>query len=127
MNNFSQNLIFLRRDRNLTQPQLAKAINVSNAVVSFWENGKNEPKVSYIKKLANFFGVTTDFLLGQTDEWGNNLDTTGNNSLTDEEKKIVDMYRKLPPDLKRVIFATEKQFAKEQEENNQLFTAHKKY
>ena len=81
MNNFSQNLIFLRRDRNLTQPQLAKAINVSNAVVSFWENGKNEPKVSYIKKLANFFGVTTDFLLGQTDEWGNNLDTTGNNSL----------------------------------------------
>ena len=37
------------------------------------------------------------------------------------------MYRKLPPDLKRVIFATEKQFAKEQEENNQLFTAHKKY
>ena len=127
MNNFSQNLIFLRRDRNLTQPQLAKAINVSNAVVSFWENGKNEPKVSYIKKLANFFGVTTDFLLGQTDEWGNNLDTTGNNSLTDEEKKIVDMYRKLPPDLKRVIFATEKQFAKEQEENNQLFSAHKKY
>ena len=119
-----QNLL---KESNLTQSQLSRNADIPLTTISGWLNFNRLPDYNAIKKLANFFGVTTDFLLGQTDEWGNNLDTTGNNSLTDEEKEIVDMYRKLPPDLKRVIFATEKQFAKEQEENNQLFTAHKKY
>lgn len=44
---------------------LAKAIGVSQKAVDYWERGVNEPKASYIIKLADFFGVSADFLLGR--------------------------------------------------------------
>ncbi len=47
--------------------QLAKAINTTDAAVSNWENGINEPKISYLKALALFFNVSSDFLLGLED------------------------------------------------------------
>ena len=53
----------LRIERGLTQPQLAKLVGVSNGMVSVWENNINEPKASYVKKLATVFGVTSDYLL----------------------------------------------------------------
>ncbi len=54
----------LRRERGISQPQLAAAIGVSKGVISFWENGINEPKASYIVALCKFFGVSSDYLLG---------------------------------------------------------------
>ena len=57
----------LRIERGLTQPQLAKMVGVSNAVISFWENNVNEPKASYVKKIAKCLNVTTDYLLGISD------------------------------------------------------------
>ncbi len=48
----------------LSQPQLAEKVGVSKAVISFWENGVNEPKARYIKALALCFGVSADYLLG---------------------------------------------------------------
>ena len=54
----------LRRERGISQPQLAAAIGVSKGVISFWENGVNEPKASYIVALCKFFGVSSDYLLG---------------------------------------------------------------
>ena len=53
----------LRVERGLTQPQLAKLVGVSNGMISVWENNVNEPKASYVKKLATVFGVTSDYLL----------------------------------------------------------------
>ncbi len=47
--------------------QLAKEINTTDAAISNWENGVNEPKISYIISIAKFFGVTSDYLLGLED------------------------------------------------------------
>lgn len=55
----------LRMEREISQSALAKAIGVSQKAIDFWEKGINEPKASYIIKLADYFGVTTDFLLGR--------------------------------------------------------------
>ena len=54
----------LRVERGLTQLQLAKSIGVSQKAIDYWERSINEPKASYIVKLAVFFGVTADYLLG---------------------------------------------------------------
>lgn len=62
----SSNIKFLRESHNLTQPQLAKSIGVSKGIISLWENGINEPKVTYIIKLCDFFNVSADYLLGRT-------------------------------------------------------------
>lgn len=55
----------LREEAGISQQMLAKAIGVSQKAVDYWERGVNEPKASYIIKLADFFGVSADFLLGR--------------------------------------------------------------
>ncbi len=57
----------LRLEKGISQAALAKAIGVSQKAVDFWEKGENEPKASYILKLADFFDVSTDYLLGRGD------------------------------------------------------------
>ena len=44
--------------------QLAIALETTNAAISNWENDINEPKITYLKVIAVYFGVTTDYLLG---------------------------------------------------------------
>ena len=46
------------------QQSLAKEIGVTHKAIDFWEKDINESKVSYIIKLAKFFNVTADYLLG---------------------------------------------------------------
>lgn len=53
-----------RLAKNLTQPQLAKAIGVSNGIISIWENDINEPKASLLKKLCIVLEESADYLLG---------------------------------------------------------------
>ena len=56
----------LREERFLKQIQLADAIGTSQRNVSHWENGINEPDVSSLIKLADYFGVSLDELCGRT-------------------------------------------------------------
>ena len=63
MNYFAYNLRILRKEKNLSQPELAKALNVSKGMISFWENEKYEPTASNIIVIAKFFNVSIDDLL----------------------------------------------------------------
>ncbi len=62
--NFAVRLKELRLERGLTQQKLASEIGVTQKAIDFWEMGTNEPKASYIIKLAKYFEVTADYLLG---------------------------------------------------------------
>lgn len=64
---FGENLRMLRLDKKIGQNELAKVLGLSNASISYWENGKQEPSASAIFKLAQFFDVSIDFLLGLED------------------------------------------------------------
>lgn len=61
---FAERLRELRTDNGLSMKQLAKALNTTDAAISNWENNINEPKITYLKVIAMYFGVTTDYLLG---------------------------------------------------------------
>lgn len=63
----SEIIIGLRKERNISQTELGKAIGVSARAISYWEQGVNEPKATYIAKLAEYFGVSSDYLLGLED------------------------------------------------------------
>lgn len=68
MNNcFSEKLKELRTEKNVGQVELAKAINVSKGIISLWENGLREPKLSNLIALAKYFKVTIDCLAGLED------------------------------------------------------------
>lgn len=64
---FAERLKELRKEKNIGQNALAKALNLSNASVSYWETGKQLPSAEAVYKLARFYGVSADFLLGLKD------------------------------------------------------------
>lgn len=61
---FGERLRELRRERNLSMKDFAKTIDATDAAVSNWENNINQPKISYLKKISEKYGVSTDYLLG---------------------------------------------------------------
>lgn len=56
----------LRKDRNMTQRDLARVLNTSVATISHYETETNAPDIVSLIKLADFFGVSVDYLLGRT-------------------------------------------------------------
>lgn len=64
---FASRLRELLEERNITQPVLAEAIGVSRQSVGQWKDGKTVPDILDLRKIAVFFGVSTDYLLCQTD------------------------------------------------------------
>lgn len=61
---FSKILKQLRTESGITQAQLAKEIGVVQGTIYFWENGTNEPTATYLVRLAKFFKVDCEQLLG---------------------------------------------------------------
>ena len=59
-----KNLIYQREQRNLSQEQLARATEMSQAAISYWESGKRIPNVQACVKLADFYGISVDELIG---------------------------------------------------------------
>lgn len=64
---FCERLKALRTEKGLSQPELANLLGVSNGIISFWENGVNEPTISNLIKLTEVLEVSTDYLLGLED------------------------------------------------------------
>ena len=60
---FSDKLQTLRRQKGLTQEELAKALFVSRTAVSKWESGRGFPSIESLKQIANFFSLSVDELL----------------------------------------------------------------
>lgn len=83
---FRDRLRQLRKDRRLTQQQLAELIGVKNSVISFYEVGERMPSPDVLRKLALALHVTADYLLGI--ERDATLDATG---LDEEDRLIVQM------------------------------------
>lgn len=62
----AKNIIDLRRKRNVTQAELAEALNYSDKAVSKWERAESLPDISVLKNIADFFAVTVDYLISDT-------------------------------------------------------------
>lgn len=62
---FAERLLELRKEKNVSQAALAKSLGVSFAVVCYWETDRSEPTAPNIVKLADYFNVSTDYLLGK--------------------------------------------------------------
>ena len=67
-NKFANRLKELRTAKGISQKELGKIIGGSYSAVSYWEQGINEPKISYVIALCRYFDVSADYLLGITDE-----------------------------------------------------------
>lgn len=64
---FGNRLLSLRKERSWSQPELGKQVGTSGAIIGRYERGEITPSIEVAKKLADAFGVTLDFLVGDKD------------------------------------------------------------
>lgn len=79
-----QKLRELRIGNSLQQDQVARLVGVERSTVSLWENDLRQPSFALLVRLADLYGVTTDYLLGRTNS--RSLDLSG---LTAEEAAMI--------------------------------------
>ena len=64
---FAERLKELRQEKGLSQLALSKQIGVKHSTIIRWESGTMIPTITYVAKLALFFNVSTDYLIGLKD------------------------------------------------------------
>lgn len=109
-------LMELREERNLTQNDIARAIDTSRTNIGRWEKGINEPAAGYLIKLAEFFEVTTDYLLGLEDELGIKkfsapVKNEKNAELTPDGKELLEIFNSLEKEYKTQVLEYARYFA----------------
>ncbi len=82
--NFSKRLRELRMSMHLQQEQVARLVGVNKNAISTYENDMRQPSYDILLRLANLYRVTTDYLLGQTNN--RSVDLT---NLTEEEAALI--------------------------------------
>lgn len=93
--NFSILLKELRKEKAISQAKLAEILGLTQDSVSLWEKGKSIPATPYLIKLADFFGVSTDYLLGRSDDLGYVTVQTAAPSLSEEETQLLELFDKM--------------------------------
>ncbi len=84
MVDFGQRLKALRKEKGLTQIQLARRVGVTKSVVSAYETSSRYPSYDILINFASIFGVSTDYLLGVTKK--RTIDISG---LTPEQQQVL--------------------------------------
>ena len=64
----------LRKQKGITQEQLATALNVSQSTITSWENGKRRPDISLLPSIAAYFGVSINDIYGDEGKYENSID-----------------------------------------------------
>lgn len=98
----------LRKERDLSQKKLAELIGVSQAAIAKIEINRNEATASTIRKLSNYFQVSSDYLLGLEDEFGASTAAPMGEGVrySQEEKKLIEDYRDLNAASKKLVKQT---------------------
>lgn len=73
----AKNLVELRKIFGFTQLEIAEKLNYSDKAISKWERGESLPDVETLKKLADIYGVTVDFLLTENTDIKKNMNRKG--------------------------------------------------
>lgn len=71
---FGDRLKELRKERDLTQEEISEICQVAKQTISNWENNVTQPPFDIVKKLAQYFGVTIDYLLDFTQDDADNME-----------------------------------------------------
>ena len=99
-------LIKLRKERGLTNEDMGKVIGVAKSTYNHWEIGRSEPDIKTLIKLADFFCVTVDYLIGAPVKANAN---TGE-ILDAEEKELIKYWRGMDKPGKNAILVTAQSF-----------------
>ena len=127
----------LRKERGISQAALAKMVGVAQNTLSYWENGKYDIDNSSLTIMADYFGVTLDYILGRDIQFAlhdgenvpfdndllNEVSSFAEYAKTQKKKapskdeaelsEFMKLYEKLTPEHRAVLLAAAKGFAQE--------------
>ncbi|WP_422120211.1 helix-turn-helix domain-containing protein [Limosilactobacillus fermentum] len=99
MMNIGERIAQLRKSRSMSQFQLAKTLNIATSTLGMYETNRRKPNMEMLEKLADFFGVSVDYLLGRPEKSDNNniadladddtIFTYKGQPLSDDDKEII--------------------------------------
>ena len=111
-NFFNKNLKFLRKNKKISQQQLADRLGIDRSTISKWETGDYEPTVGNVISIANLFGVPIADLAGR-DMQEENLYISETEEMFLQNKEILTEY-----DIETIKFIIEKRVKENERENN---------
>ena len=85
----------LRLSIELTQAELATVLGVNQSAVGKYERGELEPNIETLKKLSNIFDCSIDFILNNSDDFGNVVSTAQAQTYSADVQELVDIYDSL--------------------------------
>lgn len=103
---FTERLNALMSELDVSSYKLTKATGIANGLISNWRNGKGAPNLDNLGRLADYFGVSTDYLMGRTD-----VRTMAASGARDDDDETIIVaadlggltYNQLPPERQKAI------------------------
>ncbi len=95
-------LLEFRTEKELSQRQMSKIMNISQGTYNNWENAKTQPSIEQLIALAKFFGVTIDELVGFSESEQTNYTVP---PFQEDERYLLQSYRGLPVDTQKLVLA----------------------
>lgn len=107
--NFPERLRYLRKSANISQQTLGDAMNVTKVSISGYETGNRKPDTDTLQKLADYFDVSIDYLLGRSETKEARASyQTAEKEITIEEALLLSQLQKYPSMYNHLITDTEK-------------------
>lgn len=91
----------LRKEKGMSQIALSMELNVSQKMISAYENGKSEPSITTLKHIADIFGTSVDYVIGYTGI-RQPLDQIAGLSMSEDECTLINGFRLLPEKQKNI-------------------------
>lgn len=89
----------LRKSKGISQEQAANALGISVRAYQNYEYAQREPNIEMILKLADFYNVSTDYLLGREPQ----TDPIAMLNVHSSEKSMIEKYTSLPPEVRQIL------------------------
>lgn len=121
MGNFQNVFRQLRLSSNLTQNEMAEKIGISRSTIGMYETGAREPDFETLEKIADYFNVDTDFLLGRTSQTTLLPETIGTYSKT---RELTAVYEQLSPHNQGKVLTYSKSLLSTQQMEEDVLAAH---
>lgn len=113
---FGQRLLDLRKKSKKSQAEIAQLLGITTAAYQNYENGRREAGYATIAKLADFYGVTTDYLLGREPKADPHLDL---NLKKADEDEMLKKYMSLPENVRAMLLKVMKELVGEGEDDDE--------
>lgn len=89
MSDFATRLRELRKVNNISQQKLSSYLNFGYTAIANYESGRNQPSLDTVKKIAQYFDVTVDYLIGASDY------QRRGNEITEKEAELLEIFRRM--------------------------------